>query len=193
MDDQTLAILCSNFDQAITLSPRDTDTNADETLETPKENSGKLESNSDLVDTSGASDDTHETLQVIRKEHARLCNEVKGMSADSLLGSEAVTALQNLSTEYKLLKSKYHEECELLKKKYLEECSERKKLYNEVIELKGNIRVFCRCRPLKQCGLLRNCVRQSLNRQRSRPLSDNGRKPLLKRFFGLVKLRICIT
>ncbi|KAL6516461.1 hypothetical protein OROGR_019766 [Orobanche gracilis] len=137
-------------------------TNADETLETPKENSGKLESNSDLVDTSGASDDTHETLQVIRKEHARLCNEVKGMSADSLLGSEAVTALQNLSTEYKLLKSKYHEECELLKKKYLEECSERKKLYNEVIELKGNIRVFCRCRPLKQCGLLRNCrhVRQ---------------------------------
>lgn len=26
--------------------------------------------------------------------------------------------------------------------------SERKKLYNEVIELKGNIRVFCRCRPL---------------------------------------------
>ncbi|KAL6499983.1 hypothetical protein OROGR_027893 [Orobanche gracilis] len=180
MDDQTLAILCSNFDQAITLSPRDTDTNADETLETPKENSGKLESNSDLVDTSGASDDTHETcsykgqtlpifqkiedlsIKVIRKEHARLCNEVKGMSADSLLGSEAVTALQNLSTEYKLLKSKYHEECELLKKKYLEECSERKKLYNEVIELKGNIRVFCRCRPLKQCGLLRNCrhVRQ---------------------------------
>ncbi|KAL6558032.1 Kinesin-like protein KIN-14S [Orobanche minor] len=170
MDDQTLAILCSNFDHAITLSPRDTDTDADETLETPKENSGKLESSSDLVDTSGASDDTHETcsykgqtlpifqkiedlsikVQVIRKEHARLCNEVKGMSADSLLGSEAVTALQNLSTEYKLLKSKYHEECELLKKKYLEECSERKKLYNEVIELKGNIRVFCRCRPLKQ-------------------------------------------
>ncbi|KAL6549294.1 hypothetical protein OROGR_008438 [Orobanche gracilis] len=171
ISDQTLAILCSNFDQ---------DTNADETLETPKENSGKLESNSDLVDTSGASDDTHETcsykgqtlpifqkiedlsIKVIRKEHARLCNEVKGMSADSLLGSEAVTALQNLSTEYKLLKSKYHEECELLKKKYLEECSERKKLYNEVIELKGNIRVFCRCRPLKQCGLLHNCrhVRQ---------------------------------
>ncbi|KAL6565017.1 hypothetical protein OROMI_016467 [Orobanche minor] len=29
-------------------------------------------------------------------------------------------------------------------------------------------------------------IRQSLDRQRSRPLSDNGRKPLLKRFFGLV-------
>lgn len=39
---------------------------------------------------------------------------------------------------------------ENLKKKYLEEWSERKRLYNEVIELKGNIRVFCRCRPLNQ-------------------------------------------
>ncbi|CAL5342317.1 unnamed protein product [Camellia sinensis] len=44
----------------------------------------------------------------------------------------------------------HHERCELVKKKYLEECSERKRLYNEVIELKGNIRVFCRCRPLSQ-------------------------------------------
>ncbi|MBA0833268.1 hypothetical protein Goarm_017592, partial [Gossypium armourianum] len=33
---------------------------------------------------------------------------------------------------------------------YLDESSERKRLYNEVIELKGNIRVFCRCRPLNQ-------------------------------------------
>ncbi|TQD78363.1 hypothetical protein C1H46_036056 [Malus baccata] len=41
-------------------------------------------------------------------------------------------------------------EHELLKKKYLDESSERKRLYNEVIELKGNIRVFCRCRPLNQ-------------------------------------------
>lgn len=42
------------------------------------------------------------------------------------------------------------EECELLKKKYIDEYAERKRLYNEVIELKGNIRVFCRCRPLNQ-------------------------------------------
>jgi kinesin family protein C2/C3 len=41
-------------------------------------------------------------------------------------------------------------EYELLKKKYLQELSERKRLYNEVIELKRNIRVFCRCRPLNQ-------------------------------------------
>ena len=55
-----------------------------------------------------------------------------------------------LGTEHEHLKRKHHEECYVLKKKYLEECSERKRLYNEVIELKGNIRVFCRCRPLNQ-------------------------------------------
>lgn len=44
-------------------------------------------------------------------------------------------------------------ENELLKKKYLEESSERRRLYNEVIELKGNIRVFCRCRPLNQAEI----------------------------------------
>lgn len=44
-------------------------------------------------------------------------------------------------------------EYELLKKKYLQESSERKRLYNEVIEMKGNIRVFCRCRPLNQAEI----------------------------------------
>ncbi|KAL0335500.1 UNVERIFIED_CONTAM: Kinesin-like protein KIN-14S [Sesamum radiatum] len=95
-------------------------------------------------------EDLSNKVQIIRKEHALLCNEVKGITADSLLDSEAFSALQNISMEHEHLKKKYHEECELLKKKYLEECSARKKLYNEVIELKGNIRVFCRCRPLKQ-------------------------------------------
>lgn len=58
-----------------------------------------------------------------------------------------------LGAEHETLKRKYHEESELLKKKYLEECIERKRLYNEVIELKGNIRVFCRCRPLNQAEI----------------------------------------
>ncbi|XP_073030279.1 kinesin-like protein KIN-14S isoform X2 [Primulina eburnea] len=94
--------------------------------------------------------DLGEKVNIIRNEHALLCDEVKGFTAHSFIGSEAFTALQNLVTEHELLKKKSHEECELLKKQYLEESSERKILYNEVIELKGNIRVFCRCRPLKQ-------------------------------------------
>ncbi|XP_057948127.1 kinesin-like protein KIN-14Q [Malania oleifera] len=35
-----------------------------------------------------------------------------------------------------------------LKFKFMEGAQEQKKLYNKVLELKGNIRVFCRCRPL---------------------------------------------
>nr|GEX34668.1 kinesin-like protein KIN-14R [Tanacetum cinerariifolium] len=34
-----------------------------------------------------------------------------------------------------------------LKRKYNEELAKRKKLYNQVQEAKGNMRVFCRCRP----------------------------------------------
>ncbi|XP_051208178.1 E3 ubiquitin-protein ligase listerin isoform X5 [Lolium perenne] len=41
-------------------------------------------------------------------------------------------------------------ECEGLKIKYNEEMAEKKKLHNIVQELKGNIRVFCRCRPLSK-------------------------------------------
>ncbi|CAN4108737.1 unnamed protein product [Withania somnifera] len=108
----------------------------------------------------------------LTNEEAALYNEVKGTSVDSFSGSEAFNILQLMSAQHELkkkydeecellkqkymdecvqhelLKEKYDEECELLKKKYLEECTERKRLYNEVIELKGNIRVFCRCRPL---------------------------------------------
>ncbi|VFQ61128.1 unnamed protein product [Cuscuta campestris] len=50
--------------------------------------------------------------------------------------------------QHELLKRKFEEEHDLLKKRYLDECTEKKRLYNEVIELKGNIRVFCRYRPL---------------------------------------------
>ena len=34
-----------------------------------------------------------------------------------------------------------------LQRNYMRELKERKRLFNVVQELKGNIRVFCRCRP----------------------------------------------
>ncbi|GAB2277497.1 Kinesin-like protein KIN-14S [Dionaea muscipula] len=89
-------------------------------------------------------------IQNLRSEHTTLSNEVNDLTANSFHSSEFVNALQHLSADHELLKKKHIEESEILKKRLLEECAERKRLYNEVIELKGNIRVFCRCRPLNQ-------------------------------------------
>ncbi|CAK7340697.1 unnamed protein product [Dovyalis caffra] len=77
-------------------------------------------------------------IQNLKKEHASLSDQVK-TAKDSFPGPDIFDSFQKFSYEY-----------ELLKKKYLQELSERKRLYNEVIELKGNIKVFCRCRPLNQ-------------------------------------------
>jgi len=68
----------------------------------------------------------------------------------------------NLMERYKKLVVKCSEECEPryngLKKKYTDECAERRRLYNELIELRGNIRVFCRCRPLSSDEVTRGCL-----------------------------------
>ncbi|KAB1202262.1 Kinesin-4 [Morella rubra] len=84
-------------------------------------------------------------VQDLKKEHAVLSDQVK-LSTDSFPALEVSNTLRLLSTEY-----------ELLKKKYVAESSERKRLYNEVIELKGNIRVCCRCRPLNQTEITNGC------------------------------------
>ncbi|GMI79317.1 hypothetical protein like AT5G27550 [Hibiscus trionum] len=81
--------------------------------------------------------DLSNCIQHLKKEHEILSDQVK-----SFPGHDIVGTLQLLNDEH-----------ELLKKKYLHESSERKRLYNEVIELKGNIRVFCRCRPLNQAEI----------------------------------------
>ncbi|XP_061343234.1 kinesin-like protein KIN-14R [Gastrolobium bilobum] len=49
-------------------------------------------------------------------------------------------------------------QCEDLKVKYNEEMTQRKKLFNEVQEAKGNIRVFCRCRPLNRVEISAGCT-----------------------------------
>jgi kinesin family protein C2/C3 len=67
----------------------------------------------------------------------------------------------NLMEKYKQQVAKCDEECaprfDGLKKKYTAECAVRRRLYNELIELRGNIRVFCRCRPLSADEISRGC------------------------------------
>ncbi|XP_062084738.1 kinesin-like protein KIN-14S [Humulus lupulus] len=85
-------------------------------------------------------------IQDLKKEHAVLSDQVK-LTTSSFPDPAVLNTLQLLSTEH-----------ELLKKKYIRESTERKQLYNEVIELKGNIRVFCRCRPLNQSEIENGCT-----------------------------------
>nr|KYP71231.1 Kinesin-like protein KIFC3 [Cajanus cajan] len=77
-------------------------------------------------------------VQNLKKQHVALSDQVK-LTTESFPGQDVLKSVQFLGAKY-----------EVLKRKYLKESSERRQLYNEVIELKGNIRVFCRCRPLNE-------------------------------------------
>ncbi|GMH24135.1 hypothetical protein Nepgr_025978 [Nepenthes gracilis] len=80
-----------------------------------------------------------ERLKQMKQEHSQLSWEAhKCVDAIPEL-NKMVFAVQSLVFQ-----------CEDLKEKYIEEQTKRKKLYNEVQEAKGNIRVFCRCRPLNK-------------------------------------------
>uniref|UniRef100_A0A7N0T4S7 Kinesin motor domain-containing protein n=1 Tax=Kalanchoe fedtschenkoi TaxID=63787 RepID=A0A7N0T4S7_KALFE len=80
-----------------------------------------------------------EKLKVMKEEQAQLSREAHEC-ADSIPElTQMVSAVQGLVAQ-----------CEDLKLKYNEELTKRKKLYNQVQEAKGNIRVFCRCRPLSK-------------------------------------------
>ncbi|XP_048629358.1 kinesin-like protein KIN-14S [Brassica napus] len=91
--------------------------------------------------------DLSSLIKVLKDEHALVSNQVKEIKNCCFVEPEMSKALQLLTTELGTLK-----------RQYLEESSERKRLYNENIELKGNIRVFCRCRPLNQADIANGCA-----------------------------------
>ncbi|KAJ3676299.1 hypothetical protein LUZ60_003711 [Juncus effusus] len=98
-----------------------------------------------------------------------LMSLIQALDDETLIQSPILKSITNpeiQSSALKILRTKYNdmlekfqtasnkckEDCEpkynMLKKKYTDECLERKRLYNELIEMRGNIRVFCRCRPI---------------------------------------------
>ncbi|KAK9678834.1 hypothetical protein RND81_11G235700 [Saponaria officinalis] len=80
-----------------------------------------------------------EKMKKLKQEHSLLSREAHEC-ADSIPElTKMVSAVQMLVAQ-----------CEEFKEKYVEEQKKRKKLFNEVQEAKGNIRVFCRCRPLNK-------------------------------------------
>ncbi|KAM6563992.1 hypothetical protein CsatB_023990 [Cannabis sativa] len=94
-----------------------------------------------------AINDLQEKIELMRKEHSKLSHEAHEC-ADSIPDlNNMVSAVQALVAQ-----------CEDLKMKYSEEQAKRKKLFNEIQEAKGNIRVFCRCRPLNKGELAAGCT-----------------------------------
>ncbi|CAH8337270.1 unnamed protein product [Eruca vesicaria subsp. sativa] len=73
-------------------------------------------------------------------------------SEQSQLSEEAHECVGSIPELYKMVDGVQAlvSQCEDLKQKYSEEQAKRKELYNQIQETKGNIRVFCRCRPLNQ-------------------------------------------
>ncbi|KAK4393940.1 Kinesin-like protein KIN-14R [Sesamum angolense] len=86
-------------------------------------------------------------VKVMKREHAQLSREAHDC-ADSIPDlNKMVFAVQALV-----------EQCEDLKVKYHEEQVKRRKLFNQVQEARGNIRVFCRCRPLSKTEHVAGCA-----------------------------------
>ncbi|KAK4727921.1 hypothetical protein R3W88_032838 [Solanum pinnatisectum] len=85
-----------------------------------------------------------------------LTRNLKILKMDQIKVSEEASSykqqfLADFADMSSTIQSKLKEQVELhedLKIKFIKGAKEQKELYNKVLDLKGNIRVFCRCRPL---------------------------------------------
>ncbi|KAF5738045.1 Di-glucose binding protein with Kinesin motor domain isoform 1 [Tripterygium wilfordii] len=94
-----------------------------------------------------AINDLQEKIKTMKKEHSQLSREAHECA-------DSVPELSNMVAGVQALVA----QCEDLKLKYSEEQAKRKELYNQIQETKGNIRVFCRCRPLSKEEISAGCA-----------------------------------
>ncbi|XP_039001539.1 kinesin-like protein KIN-14Q [Hibiscus syriacus] len=80
-------------------------------------------------------------LKIMKMEHIKLSEEVS-------LYKSCIMDIDDIGTKILSRINQQEDLHEDLKTKFVKGAKERKELYNKVLELKGNIRVFCRCRPL---------------------------------------------
>ncbi|KAL3651105.1 hypothetical protein CASFOL_007508 [Castilleja foliolosa] len=80
-------------------------------------------------------------LKILKMDHLKL-------SEDASLFKQCLAEMEGVSSTVQSTMNQQNQLHDDIKNKFLQEVKERKELYNKVLELKGNIRVFCRCRPL---------------------------------------------
>ncbi|KAA8524934.1 hypothetical protein F0562_011428 [Nyssa sinensis] len=80
-------------------------------------------------------------LKILKTEQIKLSEEALSYKNCLVDMNKMSSTIQSKMKEQELL----HED---LKRKFIKGAKERTELYNKILELKGNIRVFCRCRPL---------------------------------------------
>ncbi|KAK9062161.1 hypothetical protein SSX86_019347 [Deinandra increscens subsp. villosa] len=85
-------------------------------------------------------------IMVLKKDHSEL----------SLQAHQCVDSIPDLNSMTSAVQALVAQ-CEDLKMKYNEEQAKRRKLHNQVEDAKGNIRVFCRCRPLSKVESSTGC------------------------------------
>ncbi|KAM0021935.1 putative minus-end-directed kinesin ATPase [Helianthus debilis subsp. tardiflorus] len=85
-------------------------------------------------------------ITVLKRDHTQLA-----LQAHQCVDS--IPDLNNMTSAVQALVA----QCEDLKVKYNEEQAKRRKLHNQVEDAKGNIRVFCRCRPLSKSESSTGC------------------------------------
>lgn len=84
-----------------------------------------------------AIDDFEKKIKMMKIEHSQLFHEAHACANTIPELNKMIIAVQDIVAQHEDLKLKLNEEQ-----------AKSKKLYNQALEAKGNIRVFCRCRPL---------------------------------------------
>ncbi|XP_042393560.1 kinesin-like protein KIN-14E isoform X4 [Zingiber officinale] len=85
-------------------------------------------------------------IKAIKEDHMQLSQEAHDCANSIPNLNSMITAIQALVAQSEDLKVKYNEEM-----------GKRKRLFNQLQESKGNIRVFCRCRPLSKEEISSGC------------------------------------